>query len=164
MKQLFFTRKGLAKLDARISALTIRMKETQMETGGAAETGGNQWHDNASYDQLVIDTRGIDAQLAEAHDSRNHAVIVEPTSSAEKVAIGTTVEIYMDDEVYTWEIGGYGESEPEFGIIAYNTPLALLLMNKSAGDTVTGEIGGRKVKIDILEIYLPEPEPKTEKK
>jgi hypothetical protein len=41
---------------------------------------------------------------------------------------------------------------PDNGMIAYNTPLASLIMGKQKGEVVIGIIAGKKTKIEILEI------------
>jgi transcription elongation GreA/GreB family factor len=117
-----------------------------------AEVGGDQWHDNAAYESLVIDIRGIDRRLSEAHQALNNAILVEVPTSFDRVTIGTRVKIVRDGEEMMWEIVGFGESDPDNNMLAYNTPLASLIMGKRKGEVVTGTIAGRKTKIEILEI------------
>ncbi|MEK7202866.1 MAG: GreA/GreB family elongation factor [Patescibacteria group bacterium] len=80
--------------------------------------------------------------------------MVDPPQNAITVTIGTRVTILRDGEQATWEIVGHGESDPDRELIAYNTPLALLLMEKRIGDCVEGIIAGKRVWIKIIEITL----------
>lgn len=150
--KIYFTRRGLTKLQKEIEKLEKNLKDLQSQTAYVAEVGGNQWHDNAAYDSLVIDIRGIDRRLADAHQVLNGATLVESPTSFDKVTIGTRVKIVRDNEEMSWEIVGFGESDPDLNILAYNTPLASLIMGKRKGEVISGKIAGRKTEIEILEI------------
>lgn len=150
--KFYFTKRGLAKLHREIEELEKKLRDLQSQTAYVAEVGGDQWHDNASYESLVIDIRGIDHHLSYMHQELRNAVIVEPPTTFDRVTIGTRVKIVCDGEEMTWEIVGFGESNLDNNMLAYNTPLALLFMGKRKGEVVTGTIAGRKTKIEILEI------------
>lgn len=151
-EKFYFTRRGLAKLRKEIEELEKKLQELQFQTAHVAEVGGDQWHDNASYDLLVIDIRGMNWRLSEAHRCLNQAVLLDPPTSFNRVAVWTRVKIVRDGEEMTWEIVGFGESDPDRDMIAYNTPLASLIMGKCKGEVVSGVIAGRKTEIEILEI------------
>ena len=153
---LYFTRRGLKKLQEEVHRLERKLREIQAQTGEAAETGGNQWHDNASYESLVIETRAVDRQLSDAHDALNRARIFDPPANFNKVTIGTNVRILKNGKEMLWKIVGYGESDPSQGMLAYNTPLALMIMRKEEGDVVSGTIAEQLVEIEILEIMAGE--------
>ena len=151
-KKFYFTRRGLEKLHTEIEKLEKKLKELQSQTAHVAEVGGNQWHDNPSYDLLVIDLRGMDRRLSDAHQCINQATLVESPTSFDKVTIGTGVKIVRDGEEMIFEIVGFGESDPDRDMLAYNTPLASLIMGKRKGEVVSGTIAGRRTEIEILEI------------
>lgn len=150
--KFYFTRRGIKKLLKEIEELEKKLQDLQAQTAHVAEVGGNQWHDNAAYDSLVIDIRGMDRRLSDAHQALNNAILVESPTNLDKVTIGTRVKIVRDSEEMTWEIVGFGESDPDNNMLAYNTPLASLIMGKRRGEVVTGTIAGRKTEIEILEI------------
>ena len=152
MGGFYFTRRGLQKLHSEIAELEKKLQDLQSQTAQTAETGGNQWHDNASYESLVIDIRGMDWRLSEAHQALNGAILVEPPTSFDQVFIGTRVKIVHDGKEVVWEIVGFGESDPDHEMVAYNTPLASLIMGKCKGEVVSGAIAGRRTRIEILEI------------
>ncbi|MBI2024247.1 GreA/GreB family elongation factor [Candidatus Giovannonibacteria bacterium] len=149
---IYFTKRGIEKLKKEIRELTKKLEDLQHQTAHVAEVGGDQYHDNASYEMLVIDIRGIDNRLAATHSCLNKAVVVEPPSNTDLVAIGTCVRIMRDEEETTWEIVGFGESDPDRNLLAYNTPLASLIIGKCQGEIVNGTIAGKQTKIEILEI------------
>ena len=150
--KFYFTRRGLTKLHKEIEELEKRLQYLQSQTAHVAEVGGNQWHDNAAYESLIIDIRGMDRRLADAHQSFNRAVLVESPANFDKVTIGTRVKIVRDGQETTWEIVGFGESDPDCGMLAYNTPLASLIIGKCKGEVVRGTIADRQTEIEISEI------------
>jgi transcription elongation factor GreA len=151
-KKFYFTRRGLTKLHKEIEELEKKIQELQSQTAYVAEVGGDQYHDNASYEMLVIDIRGMDRRLSDAHRCLNQAILVEPPVSFNKVTIGARVRIVRDGEEITWEIVGFGESDPDRNMLAYNTPLASLIIGKHKGEVVDGIIAGRQTEIEVLEI------------
>lgn len=152
-EKLYFTRQGLEKLKREIRELTKKLEDLQSQTAYVAEVGGDQYHDNASYEMLVIDIRGIDRRLTDAHHCLNQAVIIEAPSNADRVMIGTRVRIIRDGKEAIWEIVGFGESDPNRKLLAYNTPIALVMMGRSEGEVVSDTIAGKKTEIEILEIW-----------
>lgn len=148
----YLTKQGFRRLQERIKTLEAELSRLQSQVADAAEIGGNQWHDNASYEQLVIDIRGVDHQLSEAHRILNRAMIVDASGETDKVLVGTIVKLLLDGTEETWRIAGYGESDPDQNILAYNTPLAHLIMGKRAGEIIRGVIAGRTVEIKIIAI------------
>ena len=150
--KFYFTRRGLIKLHNEIEGLENKLKELQSQTAYVTEVDGDQYHDNASYEMLTIDIRGMDRRLSDAHQCLNQAILVEPPMNLAKVTIGTCVRIVRSGEETTWEIVGFGESDPNRNMLAYNTSLASLIMGKHKGEIVSGTIAGKKTVIEILEI------------
>lgn len=153
-KRLYFTKNGLKKLKKEIDKLTKKIVELQSQTAYVAEVGGNQYHDNASYEMLTIDIRGIDHRISEAYHCLNKAVLVEAPENTERVSIGTRVNILENEREEIWEIAGFGESDMSRKIVAYNTPLASLLIGKHEGDIIKGIIAGKHTTIEILKISI----------
>lgn len=151
--KIYFTRKGYENARARIDNLEARLRELQAGVGDAAETGGNQWHDNAAYEQLVIDIRGVDALLRAEHEALNNAEIIDPHKSSTTVSVGSTVTLRFENgDVEKFEIAGHGESDAEQSIIAYNTPLALILLGGTQGSVRRGKIGPKIREVTIISI------------
>ena len=127
------------------------IKKLEIQISDAAETGGNQWHDNFSYEQITQQIRGLDHRLQEVHNTLRQAVLA-PRPSGSEVAIGTKVKIKFNDDQEDWYIGGHGESDPDVNILAYDTPLAQLMLGKKVGEVAEGKIAEQKVRIEILGI------------
>jgi len=155
-EQYYFTKRGLEIVKERMLELEAEVNALRSRLAEAVETGGNEWHDNASYEQLTADIRILDRELAAVRETLRRAQLVEPPTAADTVCIGTTVKLQVNGTPETWRITGYGESDPARKAVAYNTPFAQLVMGKRAGETVKGNIAGRTVEIKILEITRSE--------
>ncbi|MGJ5155476.1 transcription elongation factor GreA [Bradyrhizobium sp. HKCCYLR1023] len=76
---------------------------------------------------------------------RTAQVMPAPTST-EQIAFGSTVTFKRGDgRVQTYTIVGEDEADPKRGMISYVSPVARLLMGKSAGDMV--EVTGQELEI-----------------
>ncbi len=151
-EKFYFTRRGLERLHEEIKELEEKIQELQAQTAHAAEVGGDQWHDNAAYEQLLVDLRVMDIRLQDAHRTLNRAVPIDPPTEFDRVTIGVRVRMLKDGDEGTWDIVGFGESDPDLKLLAYNTPLASLIIGKQEGEVVRGTIADRETKIEILEI------------
>jgi transcription elongation factor GreA len=151
-KQLFFTEKGLAELNAEIDRLESRRSEMMAEVGEAL-TDGDQYHDNFTYEQLQRQLADISHQIEALKSRLSHALVTKAEeSTSNTVQIGRTVRIDRNGFEETWTIAGHGESNPDEGVIAYDTALADVLLDHKVGDSIKTEIRGKQVDLVILEI------------
>ena len=150
----YLTRRDHLKLAKQIEAVERRLREKQLSSGEIADTGGNQWHDNAGYDNLVIEIRGINEQLTKLHRVMNACSVVEIPSSADKVAIGTEVVITVSGEEQQWSIVGYDSSDIDNGLLAYNTPIARQILGARVGETRVIKIHGSPAQVKVLSIKI----------
>ncbi len=153
-----FTKSGYNKFREKVRKLELKLSSLQSQSGEAAEVGGNQYHDNSSYEFLVVEIRGADFLLNRAVQILNQAAIVEPPQTFERVCIGSLVKFTTaKGKTLAYGIVGYGEGDISTNLIEYQAPLAQLLIGKSVGDSVEGHLGGKRVEYEILQITgLPE--------
>lgn len=150
-EKLYFTAPGLDKMREQAEELEQKLRNLEAQISEAAEVGGNQWHDNFSYEQLTQQIRAMDQRLRDVRRLLNQAVLAERADGS-VVTIGTKVKIDFGGEKEEWFVGGFGESDPDNNIIAYNTPLAQLLLGKKVEEKTSGHLGNKKVEITILGI------------
>src|SRR5258708_6166435 len=103
-----------------------KLKTTQGQKGEAAEVGGNQWHDNFAFEQLMRDEQMINTQIAELNEKIGQMAIVEAApEDTDKLRIGHLVVLNVDDETKEYLVGGFEDSEPEATppVISYLAPL-----------------------------------------
>lgn len=154
----YFTPTGHAKLLEEISRIEGRLKSVQSQGGELAEVGGNAWHDNAGYEQMVIDLRGVNAQLSKLQEIKNHATIRNIPNELNRVAIGTFATINLNGFEEKFGIVGYQQSDPDRNLIAYDTPLAKLIIGLAKGERRETKFGQQKMVAEIVEIEALTPE------
>ena len=155
MPVLYFTRKGMAKFKQDIEAVQAELADMSSRVAHVAETGGDQYHDNPSFNQLTGEIRQTNQRLEGMIATLRQGSIIDKPISAEKVRIGTRVKVVWNGEPAEWYIGGYGESDLDNGILAYNTPLADLILGKKVGEIGRGPIGRRGITtVEIKEISI----------
>jgi len=115
--------------------------------------------ENAEYHAAKEDQANINKRIAEFEDMVTRAVIVDPSVFPHnKVSFGSTttiIDINTNEEI-TYTIGSFLDSDPDKGIISFNSPLAKQLLGKEEGDEFTAQLPGglREFEIDSI-IYKP---------
>lgn len=130
----YFTREGLKSYHELIAKTEEELKNIQSQMGDAYANGGDGWHDNFSFEELNRQLTIKSGQLNDLKRVLNDIKIVEIPKKPTRICIGCTTKIKMGNEHKLINIGGYGESDPKKGVLAYNTPLGKILMKMKAGD------------------------------
>jgi|SRR5581483_7069323 len=148
------TREGLARLEARLADLEERLSTVVASKAEAAEVGGNQWHDNASFEEAERTERLLRRQISDLKARMARLTVVdERPPSADSVGIGSRVVVQYDDgTAREFHIRGQGESDPEAGVIAYDTPLAQAIMGATVGTVATFIVGRRVHRVSVESI------------
>jgi transcription elongation factor GreA len=145
---------GYEKLQAEVKDLkevkrpgVVKAIEEALEHGDLKE--------NAEYHAAKEQQKNIDNRLAELQEILGNAQIVDPSELAhEKVSFGSTVvmtDLDSDEEVVYTIVGG-AESNPDKGLISFNSPLAKQLLGKEEGDEVKVRLPGGEKEFEIEEI------------
>jgi transcription elongation factor GreA len=115
--------------------------------------------ENAEYHAAKERQGHIDARLHELSDLIANARIVDPSELEHaRVSFGSTVVLCdMDsDEEMTYVIVGGCESNPDLGLISFNSPLAKQLLGKEEGDEVKAKLPGGVREYEVLEVKYQE--------
>lgn len=149
MSKVYFTPEGYEQFLEKLEDKQGNIKQLQSELSDMASEGGNDWHDNFSFEQQQrkINMRSDDLKIAKKVLA--NAVVVDIPADPDKVCIGANIELKRNEKKEEWRIGGYGESNPTERVAAYNTPIGQALMHAEEGDTVHF----RDQEIEILSIY-----------
>ncbi|MEN4046284.1 MULTISPECIES: transcription elongation factor GreA [Sulfurimonas] len=145
---------GYEKLQAEVKDLkevkrpgVVKAIEEALEHGDLKE--------NAEYHAAKEQQKSIDNRLAELQEILGNAQIVDPKDLQHtKVSFGSTVVMTnMDtDEEVTYTIVGGCESNPDIGLISFNSPLAKQLLGKEEGDEVKVRLPGGEKEFEIDEV------------
>jgi len=149
---------GYEKLQAEVKDLkevkrpgVVKAIEEALEHGDLKE--------NAEYHAAKEQQKNIDNRLAELQEILGNAQIVNPSELAHsKVSFGSTVVMTdMDTDVeVTYTIVGGCESNPDNGLISFNSPLAKQLLGHEEGDEVKMRLPGGEKEFEIDEIKYQE--------
>lgn len=149
---------GYEKLQAEVKDLkevkrpgVVKAIEEALEHGDLKE--------NAEYHAAKEQQKNIDSRLGELQEILGNAQIVDPKElQHSKVSFGSTVVMTnMDtDEEVTYTIVGGCESNPDIGLISFNSPLAKQLLGKEEGDEVKVRLPGGEKEFEIDEVKYQE--------
>lgn len=149
------TQTGHTKLISLKRELFDRLKTIQGKKGEAAEVGGNQWHDNFSFEDLCRQEVMLNKRISEVSQQISTATIVGPPSNNEFLQIGHIAIFELEDgEEREYEIAGFGESDlkstPQK--VEYLAPIVRALIGKEIDTSVKVSIGGKIREITLVEI------------
>jgi len=149
---------GYNKLQAEVKELKeikrpaiVKAIEEALEHGDLKE--------NAEYHAAKEAQKNIDNRLAELSDILGNSQIVDPSELAHaKVSFGSTVVMtdLNTDEEFTYTIVGGCESNPDNGLISFNSPLAKQLLGKEEGDEIKVKLPGGEKEFEIDEVKYQE--------
>ena len=158
----YLTKAGYTKLQQKAKDLEAKLRATSKQKGYAAEVGGNVWHDNFFFEQLEREEQMLSYQLRQVQEVLGRAAIVPTPVQTDVVRIGLAVEVeFADGRRRVFTIGGYLESAPSQGLIAYNTPVGKALIGAEEGETRSYEADGKKIEVTVFRIFKPEEDQDT---
>lgn len=159
MKQIFVTKKGLQALEAKRIELMGKLKAVQGQKGEAAEVGGNVWHDNFAFEELVRQENTLNKQLRDTRKELDAVKMVSDTpSDTETLQVGHIAHLYIEDDDTTkvFVVGGYGESDlnAEPPIIEYNAPILKPFFGQEEEYEAIIQLGGvcKNVVLETIEL------------
>lgn len=120
------------------------------EVARLAELG--DFSENAEYQLAKGRLRGINSAIIRLENHLNQAVIIAPDAPKDTVRVGHTVTIERDGQQKTYQLLGSAETNPEKGIISYNSPLGSALIGYGVGEEVTIKLAEKETVVKIVKI------------
>ncbi len=152
------TSEGYDKLTAELSDMKLVQRPKIVIAIDEARQLGDL-KENAEYHAAKEDQANIDKRIAEFEDMVTRAVIIDPsTLGHQKVSFGSTVTIIdtKTDEEITYTLGSFLDSNPDAGIISFNSPLAKQLVGKEEGDEFTAKLPGGAREFEVESVTYKE--------
>ncbi len=144
------TTAGLQRLQSRLEEEQSRLAELIASKAEAAEIGGNQWHDNASFEEIERTERMLRKQIADLSRQLDHVVVIDEPAPDDRVGLATTVTLRFENGTSrTYEIRGFGESDLAAGVMSCDAPLARAAMGARVGDTVSFFVGAKERSVFV---------------
>jgi transcription elongation factor GreA len=152
------TEYGYNKLTSELNDLKSNQRPQTVEEIDIARSHGDL-KENAEYHAAKEKLAFIEARIAELSDLLSRVQIIDPSELAhDKIMFGSTVkleDIDVEEEIVYTIVGAY-ESNPEHGLISFNSPLAKQLLGKKQGDEVTVKLPMGEQDFEILEVGFKE--------
>lgn len=134
MKKAYqITEDGRKELERELGELKGRRGEIADKIAEARDYG--DLSENAEYDSAREEQGLVETRIAEIEDILMNAEIIKARKSS-KVHVGSTVEV-KNGKTFTYKIVGPVEADPMNGKISNESPLGVVLMEKSVGDKAT---------------------------
>ena len=109
--------------------------------------------ENADYIAAKEEQAFLEGRILELEILLRDAIIVDNTEPCDKVRIGCTVKVSIDNqEEQIFYLVGMKEADPRKGKISHESPIGKALMDTRIGDTVIAETPAGKKKIKVLDI------------
>jgi len=152
------TRVGYEKITNELEFLKNKERpQTVIALDEARQLGDLK--ENAEYHAAKEKLKLIDIHIAELGGVISKAIIIDPeTLPHNRVSFGSTVKLVdtKSDEEFEYSIVGGVESNPEKGLISFNSPLAKQLLGKEEGDEFTASLPGGMKDFEVLEVFYKE--------
>lgn len=154
MKIKILTKKGLENAQSNLRVLEQKLKDVLAQKGEAAETGGNVWHDNFAFEDLIREEQMLKSQINDLKQLIKDAEIVEEDAAGEIVGIGSRVILTFNGEKQKseYQITGLMESNPQENRIAYDSPLGNAILGAHKGEIREFIAGKNKKLVQIIDI------------
>ncbi len=152
----FLTKTGRDLLNQKIKITEDKLVHVMSQKGDAYENGGNGWHDNFAYEQLIREEAMLAGQLASLKDIlRNATIVPSVATTIDHVGVGCIIELEDDDGNSTeYEVVGYGETDISASPrkLEYLAPIIEPFIDGVVGDEYSVRIAGNKTTLTLVSI------------
>lgn len=152
------TRVGYEKITTELEFLKNKERpHTVIALDEARQLGDLK--ENAEYHAAKDKLKLIDIHIAELGSIISKAIIIDPEILPhDRVSFGSTVKLLdkTSDEEFEYSIVGGVESNPEKGLISFNSPLAKQLLGKEEGDEFKAQLPAGVKEFEVLDVFYKE--------
>ena len=149
------TAQGFDKLTAELNDMKTVQRPIIITSVEEARQLGDL-KENAEYHAAKEDLANMDKKIAETEDTVSRSIIIDPAILPhDKISFGSSIVLIdLDtDEEINYTIVGSQESNPEEGLISFNSPLAKQLLGKEEGDEVKAKLPGGIKEFEVEKVF-----------
>jgi len=145
------TKDKFAEIKFRLEKLkNISRPRASREVKELSTTG--DYSENAGYQMAKGRLRGINQRILDMEEMIKNAVIISHEENCGSVELGHTVTVFVNGKEKKYKILGSSETDPERGVISYNSAVGKGLIGRRAGEVIKIQIGGKEVAYKIIKI------------
>lgn len=153
-EKILLSQEGFEKIKKDITRQEKEYKELLLTKGEVMEVGGNLWHDNASYDELMNQSRMFDVEIGKLKDIVNNSIVQDPDYSQKIISFGRLFLIEgCDGKKEKFLVTDQIMANPEKGWVSYQSPLGNIFIGGKEGETKTIIKKGKPCPVKILKIF-----------
>ena len=150
------SRAGYQRLLDKLNEARLRYDAvcaTNEEAAGAGDS--SVWHDNFAYEDNQRQMHQLARRVRDFQHVLSVAEIAAAPAHPEHVSFGCVVELMDTSNEQTMRliIGGWEDSDPTIGRVAYDTPLARALIGAEEGDVRTCPSAQGPRQFEIVSIH-----------
>jgi len=152
-KEVFVTEAGLEEMKKELEYL-IQVRRPEVITALKDARALGDLSENAEYDAARNEQAIVESKIKELEVSIEHAKIISDVAT-DTVSVGNSVKLeYIEDnETETYAIVGSKEADPFENKISNESPIAMAIIGKKAGDIVVVDSPNGKYEVKIVEIF-----------
>lgn len=136
------------ELEMRKKELRREISEKILHAKEMGDLSENFEYQTAKEEQALNETR-----IVELEDIMHDVVIVQDTTGAIEIGLGTTFIVETDGKKKTFSLVGSNEANPLEGKISNESPIGLAFLGAKPGESVEFQAPSGKIQYRILEIH-----------
>ena len=150
-KQVKITKEGLEALKNELDTLVGVKRPKLVDRLSNARSQGDL-SENADYQSAREELEFLDGRIEELTELVRSASIVDKTSKASGVDVGTKITVKFNGTKHIYEMVGEWEADPMNKRISPESPLGKALYGKKVGEVAEVEAPAGKLTYEILAI------------
>jgi transcription elongation factor GreA len=150
-KDFYLTQDGVDKLKTELDDLVNNQRQVIASRLKEAKEYGDL-SENTAWDDAKDQQAFVEGRIAEIENVLKHAKIIENPKNKERVDIGSTVHLELEDGVQKYTIVGSTEANPDEGKISNESPIGRALLGKKPGEKVEVTVPSGTIMYKIAKI------------
>jgi transcription elongation factor GreA len=148
--EFYLTAEGIATLKDELKELTTTKRAEIAERLKEAKADGDL-SENVMWDAARDEQSFIEGRIAEIEHILKHATVIAG-KKGDKVSLGSTVHLELEDGQQRYTIVGATEANPDQGKISDESPIGKALLGKKPGEEVQITVPSGKLTYKILKV------------
>lgn len=148
---VYLTKLGLEKLKHHLIDLETQHKQAVKDVQTTGEFG--DFSENAEYQEAKHRLRNIANRITILKERLKNVIVIEKDENdKDRIQLGSTVVLQMNERILKFEIVGPQEANPLRGRISNLSPLGSHLIGHQVGDIISVVTMGDELVYTILEV------------